>query len=699
MSGDRRRRLAQFAIALSTSRLSWWVCAIAVIAAAAATAAQQRGAPAGFRHERAVLPAGAGPQRLAIDVPLLAGGAPFTVASKRSGPLAENGLRDLRLFDSAGAPVPHIFIYPPRIEPEWALAEVLPVARTEKTSGFEADLGRALAVDAIAVSAIPSPFLKRIRLEGSGDRLRWTILVADGTLFDLPAESLRQTTVEFAAGSYRYLRVTWDDRNSARVAAPLAVRARRVTAATPPPTLVAPLAVERRPSEPGVSRFRVRLPGPHLPITSIELDVRAGHVLRNAVVYESRLVGGEAVPVELGRELLKRVERDGLSAGSLRIPVLAPAEAELELVVEDGSNPPLELAGATAQCAALPWIYFEAPVGTVVARYGNPSAVSPVYDLEAVRESVKVATVPDAKWGDVRELAPAEPATAASLMPETGAGLEIGGFSYKRALPEGGAGLVALVVDPAALAHSRGPSSRFADVRIVDGSSRQIPYLVERRSEPLPITLALEPLQSTAAVAGSVNGHSTSTYQLHVPFPGLPEGRLALETSARVFQRSVQVAIARPSDRRRRDPWVEVVATGNWSHSEQETAAPALLLTLPQTDASDVLLTIDEGDNSRLPISGVKLLLPSYRLRFYRPAQGPLSLVYGSRDASAPRYDLALLAPRVMGGEALEITPSAEAAAPAPRDLLVAPWVFWVLLGGAVAVLLALIARLVTQKT
>ena len=35
--------------------------------------AQQPAAPAGFRHERAVIPAAAGPQRLAIDVPLLAG--------------------------------------------------------------------------------------------------------------------------------------------------------------------------------------------------------------------------------------------------------------------------------------------------------------------------------------------------------------------------------------------------------------------------------------------------------------------------------------------------------------------------------------------------------------------------------------------------------------------------------------------------
>jgi hypothetical protein len=496
--------------------------------------------------------------------------------------------------------------------------------------------------------------------------------------------------------------VTWDDRNSARVAAPLTVRARRVTSATPPPALTAALQFERRPSEPGVSRFRVRLPGPRLPVIALELDVRAGHLFRTATVYEARLTGGEAVPVELGRDVLKRVERDGLSAGSMRIPMHAPAEAALELVVDDGSNLPLELSGVSAVFAELPWIYFEAPAGSVMARYGRVAepATAPVYDLEAVRDSVNVAAVPDAKWGGVRELARVENPPAASPLPDRGAGLDIGGFSYRRELPSGEAGLVALALDPAVLAHSRGPAWRFADVRIVDASSRQIPYLVERRNEPLPVTLSLESAQSVPPALKSAPGHSRSTYRLQIPYPNLPGMRLALETSGRVFQRTVQLGVERPADRRQRDPWFEVIGRGSWAHAEQQTAAPALIVPLAQTDRTDVLLTLDEGDNSPLPITSVKLLLPSYRLRFYRPANAPLSLVYGSRDAVPPQYDLALLGPQVMGVEAAEISPGPEAtpAAATRGGLLVPTWVFWTLLTGAVVVLLSLIARLVTQK-
>ena len=55
-------------------------------------------------------------------------------------------------------------------------------------------------VDVVRVEGLPAPFLKRLTLEGSGDRERWTLLVAEGTLFDLPDEGLRQTDCVFTPG-------------------------------------------------------------------------------------------------------------------------------------------------------------------------------------------------------------------------------------------------------------------------------------------------------------------------------------------------------------------------------------------------------------------------------------------------------------------------------------------------------------------
>src|SRR5205085_2652018 len=95
----------------------------------------------------------------------------------------------------------------------------------------------------------------------------------------------------------------------------------------------------------------------------------SAHLYRDAAIFESRLNGPEAQPTRLGGAKLVRVVRDGMSADALRIPIAAPAEAEINLVIEDGSNPPLEIPSVALVFAELPWIYFESP-GGVIAKYG-----------------------------------------------------------------------------------------------------------------------------------------------------------------------------------------------------------------------------------------------------------------------------------------------------------------------------------------
>ena len=170
---------------------------------------------------------GRGPRRLAIDVPLLVGGGPF-----RGRVTAGAGLTDLRLFDPNGQELQYLLVSNPPEQPVWRSAPTLAVAAVEtptsKTSGFEIDLGQPIVIDRFRVDGITPPFLKRVRLEGSGDRARWTLLVDEGTLFDLPAERLVQTELAFRPGAYRYVRVTWDDTRSGRLPKPDLASAREV---------------------------------------------------------------------------------------------------------------------------------------------------------------------------------------------------------------------------------------------------------------------------------------------------------------------------------------------------------------------------------------------------------------------------------------------------------------------------------------
>jgi hypothetical protein len=659
-----------------------------------------------FKYERAIVVNGAGPRRLAIDEPLLVGSNPFRVVSRTINPatgeitaVAAGGLGDLRFFDAAGREVGYLLVPPPLPEPAWKATEILPIApvetETQRTSGFEADLGQAYVVDRFRLDGLRPPFLKRITLEGSGDRAHWTLLAGEGTLFDLPQERLQQLEVGFVPGSFRYLRLTWDDTRSGRLPLPLSARARMATAAPAAPPLTAAVAFERRPSEPGSSRFRVRLPGARLPLVALDLDVGGGHVLRHATVEEVRLRGGEVVPIVIGEAMLRRVVQNDVTASALRIPVEPPAESTVDLVVNDGDNPPLDLRGVTAVFATLPWIYFESTGAELIARYGNAAEVAPHYDLEAARDKLHIESVADAKWGDVRTRTSEEMAAAAPPLPTIGAPLDISEFKYIRAIPSGDPGLVVVPLDPAALAHSAGPVRQFADLRVVDALGRQIPFVVERPSEPLSIDVAFD-RSATIPRSLAASPATRSLYRIHLPIDRLPASRLVLTTTARVFDRRLTVAIERAPTARRRDPWIETLTATRWIHTDQDRPTHELTLRLEPIDANELLLIVDEGDNSPLPIGPARLLLPAYRLRLYRERGSTLRLAYGRPDLSAPRYDLALLAPQVLGVSATEVTLGAEQAGPAAASAAtLSPPIFWTILIVAVVVLLAMIGRLV----
>lgn len=679
---------------------------VAALLAVAHAVAQTRpitiGAEPAFRYERQVIPSGPGPNRLAVDVELLAGAAPMSVGSVLDGAAARvratasGGLDDLRLFDASGAEVPFLVIAPPPVERDWVGGQLLPVAPTRASSGVEVDLGRAAGVDRLRLTGLPPPFLKRARLEGSGDRARWTLLVSEGTLFDLPDDGLQRLELEFPPGVYRYLRLTWDDRSSGRLPPPRAAAARAAVAAAPPPLVRVPVPFERRPSEPGRSRYRISLPGARLPVAFVELSVAAGNVDRVAAVYEARLERAEAVPVQLGAATMRRTERGALAAAALRIAVSQPTETQIELVVEDGSNLPLAIDAIFAVFAELPWIFFQSPDGAVLtARFGRTGLAGPRYDLEAMREAVPGLRVADARWGPTRAITPPGPTAPAGAADLLGAALSTAGFRYSRPVPTGRAGLVALRLDAAALAHSR-----MADLRVVDPDGRQVPYLLERLGEPTEVTLGpLVGIPPDPAAAGQGSTPRASVYRLRMPYEGLQAARLVLSTRSRVFSRRVRVMVERRDGAGRRAPWADTVASATWTHADPEMPAPSLALELPALGAVDLRLVVEEGDNSPLPLDSPRLQLPGFRLRFVRPADVELTLLYGHPELDAPRYDLALLAPRVLGAPAEEVAAGPEREVPVPAPNPLPTRVFWGVLVAAVVVLLALVVRLIAARS
>ena len=283
-------------------------------------------------------------------------------------------------------------------------------------------------------------------------------------------------------------------------------------------------------------------------------------------------------------------------------------------------------------------------------------------------------------------------------LPSAGAVVDPSTFDYVRAIASGRAALVVLPLDAAVLAHSRGPYARFADVRVVDDRNRQVPYLLEEAREPLELAVPFGNFTPAAAERQSTDAHHRSTYVLTLPYPRLPDADLAIETSQRTFRREVQLSEQRLADRPRNAQSAVVITNRVWQHTDESVAAPPLLLAARNRDATLLILTIDEGDNAPLPLTSVRLRLPGWRLRFYRPADTGLRLLYGSRDAVAPEYDLALLRTKVMEESAEEISAAPEPKSRRNSAAIVSPRVFWGFLIAAVLALVALVARLATSS-
>lgn len=670
---------------------------IASLVAAAHSAIAQ--APAGtgtpsFGYERIVTVDSAGWNRLALDATILAGSTPFRVSARTAGvgtAVATGGLSDLRMYDDAGREVPYLLVRPERREDPRIPARPIPISTKGKdsTSGFEIDLGAARRVDLLQVAGLPAPFLKRLRLEGSGDRARWTLLVAEGTLFDLPHERLTQLELAFLPGDYRYLRLTWDDRFSGRMPRPGDVLVRVAQSPAPPtPPLTVALPFERRPSEPGKSRYMVRLPGAHLPIAALLLTVSDSNVLRVARVTEARLTGDDVTPAVLGSATLRRASLGGLMASALEIPIDAPAESRVELTIDDGDNPPLALSGVSAIFAGLPFILFEARTTVALrARYGAPALAAPRYDLEALRDSALTLRTATARWGDVLRLQPSDAAAATAGLPSGGAPIDITRFRWSRGFRDTTPGLATVRLDAAALAHSR-----LSDLRIADPSGRQVPYLFEHLDGPLTDSLpAAERLPRADTLVG---GGFTSRYRIHLPYDSLPDARMVLRTSARVFRRRIRVEVPY-ADNTRRSGSMRTIAFAEWAHADPDTPAPPLTLALPRLGRDEAQLVVDDGDNETLPLLAPVLLLPGYELRFLTDGTGGLHLLYGRRDLDTPRYDIALLGPRLVGVSATEAVLEPEGAATAGGTSTMPGRIFWGVLIGAVLILLALIVRLV----
>jgi hypothetical protein len=276
-----------------------------------------------------------------------------------------------------------------------------------------------------------------------------------------------------------------------------------------------------------------------------------------------------------------------------------------------------------------------------------------------------------------------------------GASIDRRSFRYQRRIPAGEPGVATLRLDLAAVTHSR-----IADLRIVTSEGFQVPYLLEGDPSPLRVDLPVPSPVTDPEAANDVSqrgGRHRSVYALALPLKSMPACSLHLETRERVFEREVSV-LAKEEDARKRDAgrW-QTRAWGTWRHTDPDSPAAPLVLDLPSVATTDARLVVDEGDNRPLPLDRAWLDMRTARLRFVREGSQELRLMYGRADLGPPRYDLALIEPRLRAENAVEVTAEPETDVEGPATDR-ATTIFWAALIAAVVVLVIVLARLLRLK-
>ncbi len=229
------------------------------------------------------------------------------------------------------------------------------------------------------------------------------------------------------------------------------------------------------------------------------------------------------------------------------------------------------------------------------------------------------------------------------------------------------------------------------DIRMVRGEF-QLPFLFERTSLSRPISLS-------AAGANDPKKPALSRWSLKLPQPGLPITRLVCTSSSPLFHR--QMRLWEEVTDERGDKFASELGRATWNQTPNSPKRD-LVIELNARPKSDTLfLETDNGENPAIDLRDFRSYYPVTRVVFKStpdPAQ-PVWLYYGNLDATAPRYDLTLVAGELLRSERGTVAAGAEENL-SPKPSFVGQtltgstrYIFWGALALVVIVLLAIMSR------
>lgn len=577
------------------------------------------------------------------------------------------GLPDLRVLSTAGEEIPYAMggalATPPVKVP------LIDFEQTDKETTALADRGTSRPLsDTVELEVTEREFIKPITLEASPDRAAWR-QIARGSIF-ATASGARMMRLHFAPNDRRYWRFRFDDRYGPPIKVSHILVGASPEREAPPRLAQLELKAESE-SNLSASTYTTVLPSANLRLSALRVRATDAAFVRRVRVFERVWFRDE-----VSRRLLGEgdISRSGAGEDQLSLPLSEPAGKHLEIEIDRSGGVPLH--GVTAEAVIeTQALRFHAPQGAAPELvYGASTNAAPEYDVRAALRGGAPATFSKAKLGPVSDTG-----AQASVLPTVTRGVPIDTTGWKTEQP------IALPVrGPIAYLDLDRGAGPLYDVRIIDQNRQQVPYIVETEPRHARLPLAFRVEHAPGATLVHLDGLEREKAPIEI---------IELEiTAPEYFERDVQVIEqlfdARGKADRRSLGSAHFVKAG-------DRAVTPFRIAVTEASSSQLMVQITEGDNAPIVVGGVSAETSRRRLNFVFTDGDDLRLLSNNGAASAPKYDLALVAAKVLS------SPAEPATLVQARSLAVAPkstpgW-FWIFVLAAALILIVALGRTLTQ--
>ena len=603
---------------------------------------------------------------------------------------AQAGLEDLRIVDSTGNQIPYLI---ERLLP--AAESTIPPTEFRSTiengaTHLVLKTGTSAPITGVSFQTPATHFMKAADVEGSNDGRTWTKLAGGDSLFQLP-KGATKLRVSFPEGAWQFLRITIDELGSAPV--PFTGAHVHKARTTTPAEAVA-VTIKSRDESPGTTRLDLDLGAANLTLGSLRIDTNEP-VFTRAVTLAVPEVGDHGIRERsIAEAVIYRVNVNGKNEAHLEIPLESEIHTrELLGLIRNEDSPPVSIDTIRADRRLVRLTFFANQPGQYSLLSGNTQSVAPRYDLSALSGKLRNATAMEIVPSSLAPNPNYKPPETLAAVTLTGAKIDLAKWKFRKPLPLTQNAVQQIEFDPELLARSQ-PDQR--DIRIVRGDY-QLPFILERTSLSRPISLS-------AAAANDPKKPALSRWSLKLPQPGVPITRLICTSPSPLFHR--QIRLWEKVTDERGDKFVSELGRATWNQTP-DSPKRDLVIELNARPQSDTLfIETDNGDNPAIELRDFRGFYPVTRVVFKAapdPAQ-PVWLYYGSPDATAPRYDLSLVASELLKAERNFVTAGAEENL-SPKPSFVGQqltgstrYIFWGALALVVIVLLAIMSRFLPKQ-